>query len=76
MSMPDLPFTYRLHYIGQLSQHWLGHFADLQLRVEEVPGSPPSLFLSGVFKDQAALLGTLQTLYNLGCVLVSVESLL
>jgi len=73
MSTPDRPYTYHLHLQGQLSPHWMSYFAEYQLRTEETPDSIPSLVLSGVFQDQAALMGVLQTLYNLGCVLVSVE---
>ena len=75
MSTSDQPHSYRLYLQGQLSLHWSSYFAEYQLRAEEAPDSIPGLYLSGVFQDQAALMGTLQTLYNLGCTLISVECL-
>ncbi len=75
MSTSDQPHSYFLHLQGQLSPHWMNYFAEYQLRAEEDPGSIPNLYLSGVFQDQAALIGALQTLYNLGCTLISVERL-
>jgi hypothetical protein len=73
MSASDQAYFYQIHLLGQLSQHWLDYFVELQLKVEVEPVSPPGLVISGSFKDQAALMGALQTLYNLGCALVSVE---
>ena len=73
MSAPDQPYFYRIHLHGQLSQHWMSYFADFHISSAVNPDSTHSLHLSGIFKDQAALMGTLQTLYNLGCSLISVE---
>ena len=75
MSIIDQQQSYRIQVRGQLSPHWMSHFAGFHLRVSVEPDSSPGLVLSGIFKDQASLLGTLQTLYNLGCTLVSVERL-
>ncbi len=69
----DQPCIYIIEVEGQLSPHWLGLFCHFDLRVEEEPGCAPRLTLSGPFADQAALHGILQSLYNFGCVLVSVE---
>ncbi len=69
----DQPCTYIIEVEGQLSPHWLGLFGHLDPQVEDEPGHAPRLTLSGPFADQAALHGVLQSLYNLGCVLVSVE---
>ncbi len=69
----DKSCTYTIKVEGRLSPHWLGLFAHLSPRVEETPGGAPNIILCGSFADQAALNGVLQSLYNLGCVLVSVE---
>ncbi len=69
----DQPCTYIIEVEGQLSPHWLGHFAHLNPRVEAGPGKESRIVLRGLFADQAALNGVLQSLYNLGCVLVSVR---
>ncbi len=69
----DQPCTYTIEVEGQLSPHWLGLFSHLNPQVEAGPGGAPRIILCGPMADQAALHGVLQSLYNLGCVLVSVE---
>ncbi len=69
----DQPCTYTIEVEGQLSPHWLGLFAHLNPQVEVSPGGASRITLCGCLTDQAALHGVLQSLYNLGCVLVSVE---
>ena len=64
----DQPRTYTIEVEGQLSPHWLRLFAHLSPQVEA-----GRIILKGLFADQAALNGVLQSLYNLGCVLVSVK---
>ena len=66
----DQPCIYHIQVEGTLSPHWLGLFAHLHPQV-----SGGSITLCGEFADQAALHGVLQSLYNLGCVLVSVRLL-
>ncbi len=72
-SAVDQPRTYTIEVEGQLSPHWLGLFAHLSPQVEGAPGGPSRITLCGCFADQAALNGVLQSLYNLGCVLVSLK---
>ncbi len=69
----DQPHTYQIRVRGQLSPHWLAFFADFQPRVEMDPDGATQITLTGRFVDQAALQGALQALYNLGCVLLSVN---
>ncbi len=69
----DQPCIYIIEVEGQLSPHWLSFFAHLNPQVEARPGETPRITLRGAFADQAALTGVLQSLYNLGCVLVSVK---
>jgi hypothetical protein len=69
----DQSRTYIIEVEGQLSPHWLSLFGHLSPQVEATPGGATRITLSGVFADQAALHGVLQSLYNLGCVLVSVK---
>ena len=68
----DQPFVYIIEVEGQLSPHWLALFGHLNPQIEIGPGQATRITLSGPFTDQAALQGVLQSLYNLGCVLVSV----
>ncbi len=69
----DQPRTYIIRVEGQLSPHWLSLFSHLSPQVETGPGGAPCIILCGPIADQAALHGVLQSLYNLGCVLVSVQ---
>ena len=69
----DQPRIYQIQVEGTLSPHWLSLFGHLNPQVEAGPGKAARITLSGVFADHAALNGVLQSLYNLGCVLVSVE---
>ena len=69
----DQTRIYRIQVEGTLSPHWLRLFGHLDPQVQAGPGEAPRIILCGAFADQAALHGVLQSLYNLGCVLVSVE---
>jgi len=69
----DQARIYRIQVEGTLSPHWLRLFDGLDPQVEAGPGKASRITLCGAFADQAALNGVLQSLYNLGCVLVSVE---
>ncbi len=69
----DQPCTYTIEVEGQLSSHWLSLFAYLSPQVAVTPEGASRITLCGCLADQAALHGVLQSLYNLGCVLVSVE---
>ncbi len=69
----DQPCTYAIEVEGQLSPHWLALFGHLSPQVGSAEGGVPRITLHGSFADQAALQGVLQSLFNLGCVLVSVR---
>ncbi len=69
----DQTRTYTIEVEGQLSPHWLSLFSHLSPRVEEGKGGAGRIILCGCFADQAALNGVLQSLYNLGCILVAVK---
>jgi hypothetical protein len=69
----DQPCCYQIRVNGRLSPHWLDFFQELSPQVAAQPDGMELITLSGRFNDQAALQGTLQSLYNLGCVLISVQ---
>ncbi len=69
----DQPCTYTIEVEGQLSPYWLSLFSHLNPQVKEGPGGASCISLCGCFTDQAALNGVLQSLYNLGCILVAVR---
>ena len=70
----DRPYEYTVYVQGQLSQGWLAYLSGEQVHVQ-VNEKADGFTLTGTFQDQAALIGILQMLYNLGCVLVAVERL-
>jgi hypothetical protein len=71
----DQARCYTIQVQGQLSPVWLEFFSDLNPQTQEGPEGLPLITLAGKFVDQAALNGALQSLYNLGCILVSVKML-
>lgn len=66
------PACYRIRARGALDAHWTHWMHELQLHVETIAGARV-LTLSGTVRDQAALLGVLNQLYDLGLPLISVE---
>jgi hypothetical protein len=68
----DQPCSYQIQVKGRLSPLWLDFYQDFSPQVEAQGEDAELITLTGCFNDQAALQGTLQSLYNLGCVLISV----
>lgn len=68
------PMAYRIQVRGRLSREWSDHLGGLSIDVSGEPGQQVTQ-LSGWVADQAALLGILNGLYDLGFPLMSVESL-
>ena len=78
MSVPESypavynPACYRIRARGVLDARWSHWMHELQLTVETSAGAPVPT-LSGTVRDQAALLGVLNQLYELGLLIISVE---
>jgi hypothetical protein len=68
----DRSATYRIRIQGALSQSWADYLGDLDIEVNRESDWPVTT-LSGPVIDQAALLGVLNSLYDLGYPLLSVE---
>ena len=66
--------NYRIRIPGELPKDWLNWESRMELEVENVAGKPISTTISGKL-DQAALMGLLRSLFNLGVPLISVECL-
>jgi hypothetical protein len=64
---------YQIEIEGKLGKRWTGWFAGMTVAVEEVAGEIPITTLSGPLADQAALLGILYKLHNLGLDIVQVK---
>jgi hypothetical protein len=69
----DQPGTYRIKVLGQIDQTWSDYLQGLAIcQVVEEANSPVTI-LEGELSDQAALVGVLNTLYELHLTVVSVE---
>jgi len=70
---PDEPAAYRITARGTLDPSWSGQLGDLAIAVDTADVREPVTVLTGRLADQAALLGVLNHLAELGLALVSVE---
>ena len=68
----DRAATYRIKIQGSLSKSWADYMGGLDIEVDQ-ESSWPVTTLSGSVQDQAALLGVLNSLYELGYPLLNVE---
>lgn len=71
----DQPSRYRIRVLGKLGASWSDRLGDLVISTEHTSNQPPVTTLTGEVRDQAALLGVLNTLYDIGCPLLKVERL-
>ena len=69
------PAAYLIRVRGQTDKNWVEYFNDFSVEVSTLPGRAPETILRGRVRDQAALLGILHYLHQLGTTLVSVECL-
>jgi len=68
------PATYLIQVQGWISERWVDWFDDMTITVrDDEDGAPAVTTLTGTVADQAALLGLLQKLYNLGFPLLLVR---
>jgi hypothetical protein len=68
----DRAATYRIKIQGSMSQSWTDYLGALEIDVSHESDWPVTT-LSGFVQDQAALLGVLNGLYDLGYPLLTVE---
>ncbi len=71
----DMPTTYRIAIRGVLPKSWSSRMGGMEIVSPDQAREAPVTILSGWLSDQAALLGVLNTLYDLHFPLVSVEYL-
>ena len=69
----DEPATYCICINGTLDKTWFRDLYDLEISVKKRAGGDQETILKGEMKDQATLIGVLNTLYNMGFTLFSVE---
>jgi hypothetical protein len=71
----DLPGRYRIRVHGRLSTSWSSRLGEMSITVRQAASRLPSTTLTGELTDQAALMGVLSTLYDMGFPLLKVERL-
>jgi hypothetical protein len=64
---------YRICVLGVLDTHWSAMLANMQISTEGQDNQLRVTTLRGPLVDQAALMGVLNLVYDLGMVLLSVE---
>jgi hypothetical protein len=67
------PATYRISILGTLDKNWSDYCGGMKIEHDIILNQYPVTILTGVLKDQAALIGVINSLYDLGCPLLSVE---
>jgi hypothetical protein len=71
----DSMAIYKIRIQGYLHESWADRMGGVTIQLENQPDEAPVTVLTGQFQDQAALVGVLSTLYDLGLPLLSVECL-
>jgi len=71
----DRPCRYRIRVQGQLSASWSSRLSGMVITIRQPTSQPAVTTLTGEVRDQAALLGVLNALYDMGCPLLKVERL-
>jgi hypothetical protein len=69
----DQPGKYKIRIRGRLDQRWSKCLCDMKITTIEISCRCQDTFLTGELVDQAALMGVLNAVYNLGYPLLSVE---
>ncbi len=69
----DEPALYRIRYQGTLDASWSTRLSGMKITQMAPTGEERCVELDGRLVDQAALLGVLNCLYDLGLCLMSVE---
>ena len=69
------PATYRIRVQGRVDQSWSEQLNGMAITQTEASDKPPVSILIGHLRDQAALAGVLNTLYELHLPVLSVKNL-
>jgi len=71
----DAEATYRITVLGRLGPEWSDYLGGMAITTETRSDSETETTLAGSLLDQAALAGVLNTLYDRGFTLLSVQRL-
>jgi hypothetical protein len=74
-SLFDNPADYRISVQGRINPSWSDRLEGMTIRQTAADAGPPVTTLQGELKDQTALAGVLNTLYELHLPVLSVERL-
>jgi hypothetical protein len=72
----DAPASYRIRIEGCLDPRWSDSLCGMAISTERQSNEPAVTTLTGTLIDMAALMGVLNTLYDLGFTLLKAERLL
>ncbi len=67
------PALYRICILGTLDKQWSDYYGGMTIEHESDPQRGAVSILMGKLADQAALIGVLDALYDIGCPILSVE---
>jgi hypothetical protein len=67
------PATYRICILGTLDKQFSDYCGGMKIEHDIMLTQYPVTILTGRLIDQAALVGVINSLYNFGCPLLSVE---
>ena len=70
---PGEPATYRIVAEGSLDEKWSGRLGGMQIETRPRGDQKPVTTLHGQVRDQAALMGVLNSLYDLHLTILSVN---
>lgn len=70
---PNRPLLFRVRFRGTLSASWFATLQNVSLSTTRT-GNVTETTLTGEAPDEAALIGLINLLYQLGCSLLTVES--
>jgi len=71
----DRPAKYQISVQGRIKPSWSERLQGMTIRMAPAEADPPVTALEGELRDQAALAGVLNTLYEMHLVLLSVQRL-
>ena len=67
------PATYRIVILGTLDKQWSDYCGGMTIEHQNFLDQYPVTILTGQLTDQAALVGVINSLYDMGCPIISVE---
>jgi hypothetical protein len=67
------PATYRISILGTLDKKWSDYYGGMTIEHDIVLNKYPMTNLTGQLIDQSALMGVLNSLYDMGCPILFVE---